>query len=115
VLVTFGHQREVGGKRPLLVGEFGMSTVRDAEHGAAPGLRDKMSDAPGTEAEQAKLYKVVLSAVEQGQGAGALAWCLYDFPIDNPDESHFGLVRADGSLKPAAHVLADTFSRWRRQ
>jgi endo-1,4-beta-mannosidase len=115
VLVTFANQRQVGGDRPLFVGEFGMSTSRDPAHGAAPGLRDKIGDAPGTEAEQAKLYEVVLSAVEQGHAAGALAWCLYDYPIDNPDESRFGLVRGDGSLKPAAHVLADAFMRWGRK
>jgi len=112
VLVTFGHQREIGGVRPLLIGEFGMSTARDEQHGAAPELREKMSAATGTEAEQARLYEIVLAGAEQGRAAGALAWCLHDYPIKNPNESHFGLVRSDGSLKPAAIVLRDTFSRW---
>ena len=112
VLVTFGHQRKIGGARPLLIGEFGMSTARDEQHGAAPELRARMSAATGTEAEQARLYKIVLAGAEQGRAAGALAWCLHDYPINNPNESHFGLVRADGSLKPAAIVLRETFSRW---
>jgi endo-1,4-beta-mannosidase len=114
VLVTFGHQRKVGGTRPLFIGEFGMSTARDEQHGTVPELRAKMSAATGTEAEQARLYGIVLTGAEQGQAAGTLAWCLHDYPIKNPNESHFGLVRADGSLKPAASVLHDTFTRWRK-
>jgi len=115
LLVTFGNQRKVGGARPLLVGEFGMSTARDSEHGVAPELRPKMGAAPGTEAEQARLYEVVLAGAAQGQAAGVLAWCLYDYPIKNPNESHFGLVRGDGSLKPAALVLRQAFTRWSKQ
>jgi endo-1,4-beta-mannosidase len=113
VLVTFGHQRHIGGSRPLLIGEFGMSTARDEQHGAAPELRDKLSAPTGTEAEQARLYQIVLAGAEQGRAAGALAWCLHDYPIQDPNESHFGLVRADGSLKPAAVVLRETFTRWK--
>ena len=112
VLVTCGHQREIGGTRPLLMGEFGMSTARDDQHGAAPELRGRMSAATGTEAEQARLYEIVLAGAEQGRATGSLAWCLHDYPINNPNESHFGLVRSDGSLKPAARVLRETFSRW---
>jgi endo-1,4-beta-mannosidase len=78
VLVTFGHQREIGGARPLLIGEFGMSTARDEQHGAAQELRARMSAATGTEAEQARLYEIVLAGAEQGRAAGALAWCLHD-------------------------------------
>jgi hypothetical protein len=114
VLVTFGHQREIGGVRPLLIGEFGMSTARDEQHGAAPELRARMSAATGTEAEQARLYEIVLAGAEQGRAAGALAWCLHDYPLNNPNESHFGLIRGDGSLKPAARVLRETFSRWNK-
>ena len=112
VLATFSRQRKVGGTRPLLVGEFGMSTARDEQHGVAPELRAKIGTAPGTEAEQARLYEIVLAGVEQGHAAGALAWCLHDYPIRNPNESHFGLVRSDGTLKPAALVLRNVFSRW---
>lgn len=114
VLTTFGHQRKVGGARPLFIGEFGMSTARDEQHGAAPELRAKMGAAPGTEADQARLYEIVLAGAQQGRVAGALAWCLHDYPIRNPNESHFGLVRADGSLKPAAILLREVFMRWQR-
>jgi endo-1,4-beta-mannosidase len=112
VLVTVGHQRKVGGTRPLLIGEFGISTARDDKLGVTPELRGKIGAAPGTEAEQTRLYEIVLAGAGQAQLAGALAWCLHDYPIKNPNESHFGLVRADGSLKPAAAVLQKTFARW---
>jgi hypothetical protein len=54
----------------------------------------------------------VLVAAAKERVAGVLAWCLHDYPIKNPNESHFGLLRADGSLKPAALVLRDTYSHW---
>ena len=55
----------------------------------------------------------MLEAAEQEGAAGAVAWCLYDYPIGNPNESHFGLVRSDGTLKPAAALLKKTFMRWK--
>ena len=106
------NQRKTGGARPLLIGEFGMSTARDPRHGVEDSLRARIGDAPGTEAEQARLYEIVLAAAEKDRVAGVLPWCLYDYPIKNPDESRFGLVRSDGSLKPAAQVLRDAFLRW---
>ncbi|MGO8745937.1 MAG: cellulase family glycosylhydrolase [Thermoguttaceae bacterium] len=109
---TIAGQRKSGGGRPLLIGEFGMSTARDPQHGADESLWTKMGDAPGTEAEQARLYEIVLAAAEKDRVAGVLSWCLCDYSIKNPNESHFGLVRQDGSLKPAAHILRDTYSRW---
>ncbi len=114
VLASLGNQRQWGGSRPLLIGECGMSTARDDAHGAAPELRAGIGAAPGSEADQARLYALVLAGAEQGRAAGVLAWCLHDYPIRNPNEAHFGLVRADGSLKPAADVLRETFARWRK-
>ncbi len=112
---TIANQRKSGGARPLLIGEFGMSTARDPQHGVEESLRAKIGDAPGTEAEQARLYEVVLAAAEKDRVAGVLPWCLYDYPIKNPDESRFGLVRSDGSLKPAAQVLRASYGRWGRR
>lgn len=112
VLASFGHQRKAGGARPLLIGEFGMCTARDPRFGADAALTAVLAAHPGTEAEQAKLYEVVLTAAREGRAAGALAWCLHDYAIRNPNESHFGLVRADGSLKPAAEVLRTAFTAW---
>jgi pimeloyl-ACP methyl ester carboxylesterase len=105
-------QRKVGGQRPLLIGEFGMNTARDPQHGTAESLRAKLQAHPGTEAEQARIYEIVLGAAEKERVAGVLSWCLHDYPIENPNESYFGLVRADGTLKPAALMLRDTFARW---
>ncbi len=111
---SIAGQRQAGGAQPLLIGEFGMSTARDAQHGVEESLRSKLGDAPGTEAEQARLYEIVLAATEKERMAGVLAWCLHDYPIKNPNESHFGLVRCDGTLKPAALVLSRTYSSWKR-
>lgn len=111
---SIAGQRRTGGARPLLIGEFGMSTARDPQHGPEESLRGKINDAPGTEADQARLYEIVLAAAEKERVAGVLAWCLHDYPIRNPNESHFGLVRADGSLKPAALVLSKAYSSWKR-
>jgi len=112
---TIAHQRQVGGARPLLIGEFGMCTARDPQFGAEPSLKSKLGAAAGTEEEQARLYAIVLAAAEKERTAGVLAWCLHDYPIRNPNESHFGLVRADGSLKPAATVLRQTYARWKKE
>jgi len=112
VLVTVGHQRKAGGARPLLIGEFGMSTARDEKYGAPEKLRGKINAVPGTEAEQARLYEIVLAGAERACVAGVLPWCLHDYAIGNPNEAQFGLVRADGSLKPAAEVLRKTYERW---
>ncbi len=109
---TVDRQRNAGGARPVLIGEFGMSTARDPVYGVEEALSGKAGEASGTEAEQERLYEIVLSAAEQARVLGVLAWCLYDYPIRNPNESHFGIVRSDGSLKPAAAVLRKTFVKW---
>ena len=36
------------------------------------------------------------------------------YPLNHPNESHFGLVRADGTFKPAAAILKETYQRWSR-
>lgn len=109
---TIGNQRMNQTERPLLIGEFGMCTARDPQHGASPELAPKLSDPPGTEAEQAKVYAVVLEAAQKERIGGALAWCLYDYPIKNPNEAQFGLLRLDGTEKPAAKVMRDAFASW---
>jgi len=113
VIHSIVNQRQVGGARPVLIGEFGQSTARDPQHGAEELLCGKIGNDPGTEAEQVRLYEIVLAAAQQERIAGVLPWCLHDYPINNPNESYFGLVRADGSLKPAAIRLQATFAKWR--
>lgn len=109
---TINTQRMNQTERPLIIGEFGMCTALDPQHGTSPELVPKLNDQAGTEDDQAKVYSVVLEAAQEERIGGAIAWCLYDYPIKNPNESHFGLIRADGTLKPAALVLQNAYSRW---
>jgi len=114
VQTTISRIRKAGGDRPLIIGEFGMSTARDAEHGVSEALRGKLRESTGTESEQARVYKIVMEAVEKERIAGALSWCLYDYPINDPNESQFGLIRGDGTLKPSAELVREIFLRWQR-
>ena len=109
--------RRHGGDRPLLIGEFGISTARDPEHGAGAAWAERLSHAPGTEAEQARLFEIVYEAVEEYRLAGAMAWILHTFPAREtgwltPEESMYGLYRLDLSPKPAADVTKRIFDRW---
>lgn len=108
---SIANQRRGGGSRPVLIGEFGMSTARDSRHAAARWSAP-MGAAPGTEAEQAAVYELVLSAAAKERVEGVAAWCLHDYPIGNPNEACFGLVRADGTLKPAALTLKTWYGKW---
>lgn len=83
--------------KPVLLEEFGAHTQLD-----------KLPD-PHTEGDQARYYADVL-AVSARAGVGFLAWTLHDFPSgampgSREVERRLGLVREDGSLKPAARVL----------
>lgn len=83
--------------KPLLLEEFGFHTQRL-----------KLPD-PHTEAEQAQYYREVLELCRR-YGVGWLAWTLYDFdrgamPGGRGVERHLGVLRTDGSLKPAARLL----------
>jgi hypothetical protein len=82
--------------KPILIEEFGWPTgprcVRNYN-----------------EATQVLLYRTVLAAAE-GRAAGVVAWTLRDYDAGptnryNTFEEHFGLFRADDSLKPAAELL----------
>jgi hypothetical protein len=85
-----------GTPKPIVVEEFGWPTGPRC-------LRNY------DEATQVVLYREVLAAAEP-QAAGVVAWTLRDYaagPTDRWDhfEEHFGLFRADDSLKPAAELL----------
>jgi hypothetical protein len=92
--------------RPVVLQEFGLPTW------SSPFF-------PGghTEAEQALYYAEVLAALRADGATGSLAWTLYDFehvpgnvagrlPWQTGPQSRLGVLRADGSAKPAAAVLA---------
>jgi hypothetical protein len=88
--------RAASGK-PVLVGEFGWPT--------GPVCRVQGY----TEAEQARVYVQALEQAE-GRAVGVLAWTLRDFDVGpsrrwDTREEHYGLIRADGSFKPAAEAL----------
>lgn len=115
---SIANMRKYGGTRPVIIGEFGMSTARDAEFGAGKEWQEKLPPPPGNEAEQILIYGIVFNAAEKAKIAGVLPWCLHSYPTQEkgfltPTESMFGLVRHDGTLKPAALFLRETFARWR--
>jgi len=71
---TINTQRMNQTVKPLIIGEFGMCTSRDPQHGTSAELISKLNDAPGTEADQAQVYRVVLDAVKQERINCAMAW-----------------------------------------
>lgn len=120
VAETIATQRRLGGDRPLLIGEFGMSTARDPVHGAGPAWQDRLPEPPGTEADQRRTYRIILDAAERHAVAGVLPWCLHSYPTQEegfltPTESMFGLIRHNGTLKPAADLLRDRYAAWARR
>jgi hypothetical protein len=91
---------------PLLLGEFGLPTWNSA-----------LFPNGHTEAEQAQYYADILRFMRSTANAGTLAWTLYDFadvpasvsgrlPWRRGAESRLGVIRPDGSPKPAAALLA---------
>jgi len=106
-----------GRGRPTLMQEFGMCT---APRGA-PGktitddfLGDRRQQYLASEEEAATYYDAVLERLVRTGAAGAYAWCYADYDprlFDRPPfttavrERSFGLVRSDGSEKPAAEVF----------
>jgi len=86
--------------RPVIVGEAGLSTT----------------DGAAGEEAQARFYRV-LERTTLALGTGPAApWTLTDFTADGipntPDqkEYHFGLRRLDGTWKPAAAVVRESFA-----
>ena len=74
---------------PILVGEFGIDTCNNSE------------------AQQNQIYKNVLDAVNNVGGIyGTCNWCLWDFPSVSGSEGAFGILRADGTTKPAVNTLS---------
>ena len=112
-----------GTGRPTLMQEFGLCT-------AAPGvaghtitddfLGKPLSQYLASEEEAATYYDEVLERLVRTGAAGAYAWCHGDYdarlfdraPISTAvRERTFGLVRSDGSEKPAA----DVFRKFRKR
>lgn len=91
--------------RPLLLGEFGL-----------PTWNSFLFPNGHTELEQAVYYADVLRVSRRADGSGSMAWTLYDFtevpaqvagrwPWQTGPQRQLGVLRADGSPKPAAALL----------
>jgi endo-1,4-beta-mannosidase len=110
------------GRRPLMQ-EFGLCTAPPGVAGHT--FTDDFLGRPrvqylACEAEAAFYYAAVLQGLVETGAAGACAWCYADYdprlftrpPLDTAvRERTFGLVRADGTDKPAA----DVFRAFRRR
>ena len=112
-----------GARRRTLIQEFGMCTAPKGSAGrtiADDFLGTSRSQYLASEEEQARYYEAVLEGLLSTGAAGAYAWCYADYdarlfslpPLATAvRERTFGLVRADGSEKPAA----DVFRRFRKR
>ena len=110
------------GRRPLMQ-EFGLCTAPAGVAGHT--ITDDFLGTPRTqylasEEEGAEYYAGVLDRLVATGEAGAYAWCYGDYdpslfdrpPLDTAvRERSFGLVRADGSEKPAVEVFRDVRRR----
>jgi len=98
---VFASARAIVAPLPLIVGETGFSTGPAATGGSDPTL----------EQEQAQWFQAVEPAAVAGGLGTAGVWTLEDFTAVNPNpaQQFFGLIRTDGTQKPAASVIASTF------
>lgn len=106
-----------GSGRPTLMQEFGLCTAPPGSAGYTitdDFLGKPLSQYLASEEEAATYYSEVLERLFRTGAAGAYAWCLGDYdarlfdraPISTAvRERTFGLVRSDGSEKPAADVF----------
>jgi len=96
------------GNRPLLIGEFGYSSRPDEKH------------ADASEARQLAIVESVLAGAEEAVSrgvnlSGVCIWCAFHFVPDwmGAFEQGFGILRPDGTLKPAGVALRSAYERWR--
>jgi endo-1,4-beta-mannosidase len=106
-----------GSGRRVLMQEFGLCTAPRGSAGRS--IEDDFLGAPrqqylASEEEAATYTREVLERLVRTGAAGAYAWCYADYdarlwdrpPLDRAiRERTFGLVRSDGSPKPAAEVF----------
>jgi endo-1,4-beta-mannosidase len=103
--------------RPPLMQEFGICTAPKGSLGLTitdDFLGRSLPQYLASEEEGARYYEEVLERLAATGASGAYAWCYGDYdpklfgraPFDTAiRERSFGLVRADGSEKPAAEVV----------
>jgi endo-1,4-beta-mannosidase len=107
----------VNNGRRTLMHEFGICTAAKGSPGRLIDddfLGQRLPQYLASEEEGARYYARVLERLAATGAAGAYAWCYADYapelfdraPFDKAQrERSFGLVRADGSEKPAAEAL----------
>lgn len=112
-----------GRGRATLMHEFGICTAAQGEPGRTITdnfLGRSLPQYLASEEEGAVYYQQVLERLAATGAAGAYAWCYADYspalfdraPFDHAlRERSFGLVRADGSEKPAAQAVRDFAKR----
>jgi endo-1,4-beta-mannosidase len=96
--------------KPVLLEEMGWPT--------SPGEYPQPSHSTYDESTQNLLYRTMLAAARETDIAGVMQWTLYDYTPrssthnERPSsfEEHFGLVRTDGSFKPAAAIFKDDYT-----
>lgn len=97
----FDVLRKTVSDKPILLSEFGRTTFNPLTF---LGIYD--------EADQARYYRDVIGKVARSDSVGYLVWTLHDFPSYPPVswwpqpwqlevERHFGVLRWDGTRKPA--------------
>ena len=108
-----------GAGRPTLMHEFGICTAARGSEGVSitdDFLGRALPQYLASEQEGALYYAEVLERLAATGAAGAYAWCYADYdarlfdraPFDSAvRERSFGLIRADGSEKPAALAIRD--------
>lgn len=95
------------GSVPLAVGEAGLSTA---------ALDGRCPDAACREAEQVDWFQLLVAAARQLGLSPPAPWILLDLTSDattrtiTPAGYGYGLIRTDGSRKPAADVVADAYA-----
>jgi endo-1,4-beta-mannosidase len=123
-LVPFSCALTAGlaGRKPVLMQEFGLPTAPPGRAGRTfddDFLGRRLPQYLASEEEGAHYYWTVVDRLVATGAAGAYPWCYADYdprlfdrpPLDRAvRERTFGLVRANGSEKPAA----DVFRRLRR-
>jgi endo-1,4-beta-mannosidase len=109
--------------RPSLMHEFGICTAPRGSDGVTivdDFLGRSQAQYLASEAEAARYYGQVLERLAATGAAGAYAWCYGDYdaalfdraPFDTAlRERSFGLVRSDGSEKPACGIVRGFASR----
>ena len=112
-----------GSGRSVLMQEFGLCTA--PEGAAGHTITDDFLGTPraqylASEEEGATYYREVMERLVATGAAGAYAWCYADYdaslwsrpPFDQAiRERSFGLVRSDGTEKPAAAVFREFADR----